>query len=217
MPPLPPLVRVSDTLLKLGKIELDTRERSISFPAKLNMTKGNLEYLLVADYGKVHEALLSTEVQPFFLNVVMLLMKYEKVENFFPDLPPESKKEPKAVLNDSNSFECKLSWTGQNGEAQTALLTEWLQNELTKKSVPRTRWGYTCSTVDDKGVFEPQIRGSIIAVYRDPSSMINSPLDGNDNDEIWVPAPKLPAVGTKVQVTFFPYREAEAKVAPTKK
>lgn len=216
-PPEQPITKLTATRLKMGEIEFDTKERIITFPAKVNMNQGNLEYLLVADHGKVHEALLSTPVQPFYLNVVFLLMKYEKVENFFPDLQPGKKKKVKTVLKDSNSFECKLSWTGPNGEAQTALLTEWLHNELTKKPVPRTRWVYTGSVVDSNGSFLSQLEGSILAVYRDTISMINSPLDGNDNDEIWLPAPNLPPVGTKVQVTFFPYREAEVKDAPKKK
>ena len=216
-PPVQPISKITETQFKMGEIEFDTKERTLTFPAKVNMNQGNLEYLLVADHGKVHEALLATPVQPFYLNVVFLLMKFEKAENFFPDLQEPSKKLPKPVLKDTNSFECKLSWKDQEGKVQSALLTDWIQNNLTKKPVPRTRWVYTGSVVDGNGSFLSQLEGSILACYTDPVSMINSPLDGNDNDEIWVPAPKVPPVDTSVQITFFPFRDKEAKDLPDKK
>ncbi len=216
-PPEQPIVRLEGARLKMGEIEFDSKERTISFPAKVNMNQGNLEYLLVADHGKVHEALLSTRVQPFYLNVVFLLLKYQRAENFLPPLPGENKKKTNQVLNETNCFDCKLTWTNQKGEAQAALLTDWLYNGLTKKPVDRSRWVYSGATVDDNGSFMPQLEGSIIAIYTDYVAMINSPLDGNDNDEIWLPAPNLPPVGTKVQITFLPYREAEVKNPPKKK
>lgn len=218
-PPAQPITKITETQFKMGEIEFDTKERTLTFPARVNMNQGNLEYLLVAEHGKVHEALLATPVQPFYLNVVLLLMKFEKVEIFFPELQdPKNKKQlPKPVLKETNSFECKLSWKDQDGKMQTSLLTDWIHNTLTKKPAPRTRWAYTGSVVDGNGSFLSQLEGSILACYTDPVSMINSPLDGNDNDEIWLPAPKLPPVDTSVQVTFFPYRDEVGKDPPAQK
>lgn len=137
-PPAQPITKITETQFKMGEIEFDTKERTLTFPARVNMNQGNLEYLLVAEHGKVHEALLATPVQPFYLNVVLLLMKFEKVENFFPDLQdPKNKKQlPKPVLKETNSFECKLSWKDQDGKMQTSLLTDWIHNTLTKKPAP---------------------------------------------------------------------------------
>jgi hypothetical protein len=209
-PPQQVVTRLSDTRLKMGDIEFDSQKRSITFPAKVNMRQGNLEYLLVAEHGKVHEALLSTQVQPFYLNMVFLLLKYQKAANFLPLLPGENAKRTAPVLDESNSFDVELSWTDSDGKVHRAPLNDWLHNEQTKKTAPRARWVYTGDSVDDNNSFVPQLEGSMVACYTDYVAMINSPLEGRDNDEIWTPAPQVPAVDSKVEITFFPFREAAA-------
>ncbi|MDB6120949.1 MAG: hypothetical protein JWO08_4730, partial [Verrucomicrobiaceae bacterium] len=110
-----------------------------------------------------------------------------------------------------------VSWTDKHGKQQGTPLNDWLHNEATKKNVPRDRWVYTGATVDENGSFLPQLEGSIVACYRDYIAMINSPLEGADNDEIWTPAPQVPPVGTKVQITFLPFRSAADKKTTDKK
>src|SRR4030095_1620550 len=41
-------------LFALGLVRLDQRERTVSFPASINMREGIIEYLLVTSTGKTH-------------------------------------------------------------------------------------------------------------------------------------------------------------------
>jgi hypothetical protein len=50
-----PLKQLGHELFELGKVRFDKRQRSVSFPAFVNMREGNLEYLLVTSSGKIHE------------------------------------------------------------------------------------------------------------------------------------------------------------------
>jgi hypothetical protein len=217
-PPPPIIEQVTETRFRIDAIEIDKEERSITFPAKLNMNEGMLEYLIVTEQGKVHEALLSTNIHPFYLNVAALLLKYEKAENFFAFEQEADQSKAKPELNETNSFDVKLGWQDDTGVKRAVFLTEWLQNRITNKTVARAPWVYTGGRVDPNGTYAPQVEGSIIAIYSDPyGAMINSPLEGADNDEIWVPVPELPPLNTEVQVTFLPYKElAAADVAEEK-
>src|SRR5260370_48800 len=58
----------------LGGVILDRQRRTVSFPAVLNPDQGLLEYLLVTDYGKKYESLLSAAIEPYRLHMAMLLL-----------------------------------------------------------------------------------------------------------------------------------------------
>ena len=74
-PPAKPTVReVSPGIFEVGKVRLDQKARSISFPGKLNMKRGLLEYLLVNPKGSAHESLLATDVGANDIHVAMLLL-----------------------------------------------------------------------------------------------------------------------------------------------
>ena len=71
----PPSIReVSPGVFQVGGVKLEREARRVSFPAKLNMTNGPIEYLLVTTAGKAHESLLTTDIEPQHLQVAMLLL-----------------------------------------------------------------------------------------------------------------------------------------------
>ena len=61
----------------LDDIHFNRTTGEIRFPAKVNMTQDQIEYIIVTEKGKTHESLLSTTTSPFILNVVMLLCRYQ--------------------------------------------------------------------------------------------------------------------------------------------
>src|SRR4051794_6509782 len=74
-PPAVPIMReVSPGVFEIGKIHLDQKARTETFPGILNMKDGNLEYLLVTEQGSAHESLLVSEIQPNDLHFAMLLL-----------------------------------------------------------------------------------------------------------------------------------------------
>src|ERR1041384_1854737 len=68
-PAAPALKKLAPGVFELGKVRLDKNQKSLRFPAVLNMNKAIAEYLLVHKRGKTHESLLTTEVEPYHIHV----------------------------------------------------------------------------------------------------------------------------------------------------
>src|SRR3989442_9675353 len=66
--------QLGPSLFQVGAVRIDREQRTLRFPALVNLREGNLEYLLVTSFGKTHESLLRTEVRPFQLQVALLLL-----------------------------------------------------------------------------------------------------------------------------------------------
>lgn len=161
-PPREPLVRISETRYRMGKIEIDQITHAITFEAAINMDKGMLEYALVTNMGKVHEALLSTEISPFNLNLSLLLLHYKPAENFIPAVILPYDKQPKpgakpSPIDGTNSFGVKISWKDLDDKAHSAYLEEWIFNDATKATAIRKPFAYTGSQLDHHGRFIAQM------------------------------------------------------------
>jgi hypothetical protein len=71
---------------------------------------------------------------------------------------------------------------------------------VTSEDIPR--WIYNGSRFADAGVFLAQKEGSIVSLIADPAALVNNPRPDRENDELWtLHTPKIPPVGTPVQVT----------------
>src|SRR6476660_3385606 len=65
---------ISPGILQLGDVKINKRQRTVSFPAVVNLRHGAMEYLLVGSWGKVHESILRTETDPYRIHLAMLLL-----------------------------------------------------------------------------------------------------------------------------------------------
>jgi len=89
----PAVTKVGEHRYRLGDIELDARAREVRFPVVVNMREGGpVEYVLVHESGKVHEAIFTTAVSPLHLQVALELLRFEagKGDVFNRMLPPEA-------------------------------------------------------------------------------------------------------------------------------
>ena len=201
-PSIPEITRLSATRSRLGVIEFDHGTREITLPAEVNMVKGLLEYALVGEKGKLHESLLSTKARAFDLNVVLLLLNYKPDEQWF--VPP-AKPKPLGQAKPEARLEFLLRWKDPGGGTEkTARLDEWISDLTTKKPAAPAPWIYTGSHLNEEGRFTAEVDGSIVALYHDARALLNSPREGADNDEQWVPGPDVPPKGTPVTVVIRP-------------
>lgn len=201
-PGQPDIVRLSATRSRLGLIEFDQSTREIFLPAEVNMVKGLLEYALVGDKGKLHEALLSTKVRAFDLNIVLLLLNYKPDDQWF--VPP-AKPKPLQDAQPVAHLEFFVRWKDPaTGVEKNARLDEWITDLTTKKPAAPTPWIYTGSHLNEDQRFAAEVDGSLLALYHDARALINSPRQGADNDEQWVPAQNVPPKGTAVTVIIKP-------------
>lgn len=59
--------------IKLGDVLIDRQRRELSFPAEINMWEHDIEVLVCTKKGRAHESLLITEVDPFTLQLALIL------------------------------------------------------------------------------------------------------------------------------------------------
>lgn len=192
-----PPERVGPGQYRIGEIQLNKSERSVSFPATVNMNKGLLEYLLVGKSGKLHESLLRTSIEPYNLQLACLLVGIEGTE-----APLAFQGDPATPKGDA--VEIRLLVKDNDGKQLAVAPETWLTQMVgeTKRDVSGLRWVFSGSVVHN-GRFAAQVGGSIIALYHDPAAMIDNASPGGESDKIWfVKEGTTPSVGTPVTVTI---------------
>ena len=195
-----PIEKVSPGVFRLGEIRIDKETRSIAFPAKVNMDKGLLEYILVRSSGKTHESLLRTDVDPYHLQIAFLLLGFEGTDR--PIAGQGSEEKPKG-----DPVEITIDYTKRGGDAAgerniRIKTEEWVARKKNGnlRTAGELDWVYTGSVVI-QGQFLAQSGGSIIAIFRDPAALIDNASPGGESDEIWfVKEGVVPPVGTPVTI-----------------
>ncbi len=203
-------------VFELGAVTLDKRQRSVSFPAVINMNQGPMEYFLVTTYGKVHESILRTEAMPSHLHIAMLLLdvrdaaamtnpegSQRAAENgqTIPKRRPATITTPDKENLPGDKLAIEVSWR-IDGKETTRRAEELVRNAETKAAMTHGNWVYNGSEVIG-GTFQSQVTGSLVSLITDRQSLINSIAPGHENDDIWtVNTNGLPPVNTPVRVTL---------------
>lgn len=205
----PTIKDLGDGKYSVGDITFQKKNRSISFPARVNLIEGLLEYAIVQQNGKIHESLLVTDVSPFHLNVALRLLSYKPSEELFPILDEDfvpTKEYP--VVSESVKaaarVEILLSWKKEDGTKGEASLNDWITHAVTEAPIPAMPWIYNGSYIHE-GVFQAQSSGDIGAIFTNYAALFNYPGKDRGLDTVWIPTPKrLPPVDTPVIVTIKP-------------
>lgn len=187
----PPAIReVGKGEWTVGAMRLSKTRRTVSLPAKVKLTDGLLEYVLVHKTGKTHESMFSTEVPPYHLQVAMLLLGGKgadpKILTNAPPSGPISNAElmeykPKPVPGDEVQISVRWKSGGTNVVHR---LDNLLLNKKTGKAMDDATWVFSGSMVWE-GAFIAQIEGSVIAIITDISAMFNSHHPERDRDSLW--------------------------------
>ena len=212
-PPAMPVMReVSPGMFEIGKMRLDQKAMTLTFPGALNMNSGLLEYLLVTPRGSTHESLLVSEVSPNDVHFAMLLLGAkggaDKPDGAPPQIDAKYLKTAPKMTGDTVLISVK--WTDAGGE-KTVPVEDWLYNETTKKPIEHGPWIYNGS-IFQEGRFLAQTDGTFAALVTNPSALINNPRKGNDDDQMWgVNEKAVPPVNTPVEIIFKLVPPADAK------
>ena len=178
-------------IIVLSKVRLDHRQKSITFPAVLNLNRGLIEYVIVTQTGKTHESLLRTEAEPYQIHAAMLLLNAKGAG-------PEAFAEPTAQPLRGDKLTIELSWKTKPARTPVSRL---ILNRQTKTAM-EDRWVYTGSHME-QGRFVAQRDGSIVSLINDRDALMNYTGPSRDNDENWEIIPQdLPPLGTEAEVTI---------------
>jgi hypothetical protein len=195
----------------VGGVTLRKSTREISFDAAVNQSGGLIEYLLVNEKGKVHEALFSCAIRPTDLNIAFKLLGYPASAELFEILGPDHRptgRYPEVAEEVKRGARLAISASWQDGGGtKVREVNELVKNTATGSPMPPGPWLYTGSLIH-QGVFRAEATGDLIAVFSNPTAMVNYPGDARTNDEVWTVNPgSVPAKGTPVRLTIRPLSE----------
>ncbi len=208
-PVKPSVTKLDETRYQIGGVVLDRKNREIRFPAKVNMAEGLIEYIIILQKGKAHEALLITPVAPTDLNLAFVLLRYAPSPEMFSQIdetghPTGIYPEVPAPVKASARISMEAEWS-ENGTTRRVPINEWLRNNAKDTALAPGPWLYTGSNFSE-GKFIPELSGDIAAIMVDSNAMINYPGTDNEQDVTWFAFPKrVPPVGTNVTVIITPY------------
>ena len=203
------VIRLDQTRFQIGEVVIDTKTRELRFPSQVNMVDGLLEYLLVLQQGKVHEAMLISEIAPTHLNLAFALLRYTASPELFPTVDPtghltEIYPKVSAEVKAGARISIAVEWSDQ-GTTRRIPVNEWIQHSVKTTVMPAGPWLYTGSDFHE-GKYVPEITGDVAAILLAPAAIINYPGTDNEDDTAWVAFPKrIPPLGTKVTVIIAPY------------
>lgn len=211
-PEFSPPKEIAPGIFKVGTVQLDKNTGTVTFPAKVQMDDGLLEYLLVTPQGPVHETLFVSEAAPQDVHMAMLLLGAKGM------VKQPSEKQPgridaaslaKAPKLTGDRISLSVKWTDKSGKEQSAPPERWIVRRIFTPKKPTKivtaedgPWLYTGSYFYENR-FIAQMDGTFIAMVTFPGALINNPRTGSNDDHVWfVKKEAVPPVGTPVEFSI---------------
>lgn len=190
--------RIDSKQLRVGQVTIDQAARSIRFQATVNMTQGPVEYVLVAENGKLHESVFVTKASLRDIHLAMLLLGVK---------PGEVKPAPDRSLQipAESAVRANVEWESNGPTVRHALATmialaEGQPDQSSGRTLADGAWLYNGSGFDAGG-FRALREGSVISLIGDDSALVNNPGSDRDRDDIHVPNTSiLPRKGMPVSI-----------------
>lgn len=204
-----PLRVLGPGLFAVGEVKLDKRNRTVSFPAVLNLPEGPVEYLLVTNYGKVHESVLRTEAVPYHIHTAMLLLDVASAGSIQISVSggqaettaPHTISDPASEIIPGDPVAIEVSWVA-DGAMTTRRAEELVLNLKDSAVMAQGNWVYNGSQILGTR-FVAQVEGSVVSLITDRHALANNMGPGRDNDDIWaVNKNELPPAEARLEVTL---------------
>jgi hypothetical protein len=184
---------------------LDTDDDRVEVEAKVISGQSRpLEFLVVTPSGADHEALLLMHGRAWDLKQGLELLGLREGKRKLryrgdPDQP------------DGAPVDIEVHWKAADGKLRVSPIGDWVWNIKTGKPMEKSHWVFTGSlTFPDTGrIAEPlqaDAVGNVIAIWRDPSCVIDNPRPSATDDQNWYPNAyaNIPSAGTPVTLVFRP-------------
>ena len=214
----PTVEQIDKHRYRIGKIEFDSNTREIRIPATVNMAAGLIEFLIVHEKGKIHEALFTTDVSPSDINLAITLLRYKPspelyalpnetggLSGNFPEVPEDIRNAARMGID--------VEWTHE-GKTERIAANEWIQHASTSAAMSSTHWVYGGSQTAN-GRFSAETTGDIAAIFLSNSAMINYPGNDNGDDTVWLAFEnRVPPEGTNLTLIIAPYPKPQSAEQP---
>jgi hypothetical protein len=177
--------KITDDLYRLKDIEINTREKTIALPCKVNMESGLLEVVLCRPEGKTHESLLVTSTTPLEFQTALLLVGLDPVN----ELPEDPKKgdalSPYLTLETPGDSVLLFLDIKDNGEEIRKPIENFIRDERTQKAVDQRSWLFRGAVTHRSGhvIVDPDV--TMIATYHDPIALMEINNADKYDDELF--------------------------------
>lgn len=185
---------------KIGKVILDKKTRTVSFPVKVNMDQNAVEYVLVTEQGKAHESIFTTTVTPSQVHLACVLLGMKQV-------PLKAWPKDISEIPLPQRVNIEVTWP-TNGPPKRIALHQFVIKSPGGRAVTervtlaKGDWFYNGSRFSG-GAFAAEREGSIIAIIGDNAALLNGLRAGNRDDKIHMPNKAiLPAKGRRVTMVL---------------
>lgn len=192
--------RINEQQYRIGKVTLDKKARTVSFPVKVNMRLGVVEYALVTENGKSHESIFTTTANPSHVHLACVLLGMKQAT--YKDWP----KDHTEITND-RGVEITVTWP-TNGPDKVLTLASCISNVDPNYShkggaeVAAGTWFYNGSSFRN-GTFSANNEGSMISIIADGEALLNGLRVGRENDELHAANKSvLPAAGKTLKMVL---------------
>ncbi len=193
-PPESAIKPLPDGRLQIGAVILDPKTRTVTIPAKVNMTSGVIEYALVMESGKAHESIFTTSATAEHIHIACLLLGISAAQMGRDQDVPADQAVKIEVAWDTNGPEKRLPLS------ECVALSAGSPDQKTGQTLAAGPWFYAGSVMDYGG-FAATREGSLISVISDSTALINNPRNDRENDKIHVAnEPVLPRKGIPVRI-----------------
>ena len=195
---MPSLKKIGEDKFRFGEVMIDQKNRILEFNATSNQRNGLIEYALVHESGKTHEALFRTKVRPQIFHACFLLFRHPREDRFFENLWSEK---PNKLDFSKSRIRTEVQWD-ENGSTYKRSLAELAFNSKNQQSLKQNAFIFTGSKKIE-GTYLAELSGSMIAVYADEEAVINSSDHDSNNDDVWLANEKqMPELETPVRIRF---------------
>jgi len=194
-PAIPGITQIGDGLYKLGKVDIDLNKKTVTIYGKVNMPAGLVELLACTKYGKVHESVLSMDVEPIHLQTALILLGLEFVGGLRYQGDPLTPK--------GDRVQIWVEWTA-GGEVKRHRAEDLVYNRIKQSAMEHTDWVFSGSRIKS-GVFMSQATGTLITTYHDPDTILDNPLPEGGDDTVYISNSQVvPPKGTEVKMIIMP-------------
>lgn len=166
---------IGPNLYALGNVTVNSQTGEIRIPGRVNMSRGLIEYLATTPYGKTHEAVLTLNTRPMHLQLALLLLGIEPGGNiaFQGD----------TTIPVGDLVSIHVEWL-RGSDTVRHLASDLVSDYTGGMTMSETDWVFTGSIVVQDGI-AADVSGSLIATYSDPEAILNNPLEGRVDDEVY--------------------------------
>ena len=206
----PQIERLDEARLKLGALLINRKSQEVTLPAKVNLTRGILEYYAVSSNGKLHESILELDVEPSHLHLAMILAGYEPSE-----YGPQDPKTYRRPLKKRGSLvKLYVRWTPPElGSAQWLPASVWLFDRSIDHAPEPLLYVFQGSVMS-RGSYMADYDRSVIGLIPDETTVLAPSIDkGNpyrgDANGYEAHTSALPVKGTPVELVIRPASHQE--------